>query len=207
MKRIILGVLAFFWAVPAVARPVSYPGGWTLMASKHGEKSSVHYHYSPTFKDSIGYKGIYDEGADIKGHAFQYNRLVKRWNNPMSQANFYIKSGAGMADKEGALSGLFFTGLALDWEDRRYFTSYENKLTSYGRFGQEYEQSARVGIAPYVAEYGALHTWFMLEVKNDPKADEPVHITPLVRLFKGVHLLEVGHSFQGDVTLNYIYRF
>lgn len=207
MKKIYLCMIALGVGLNAQARPVSYPEGWTLMVNKHGEDNSLHAHYSPTFKDSVGYKGIYDSSRDLQGHALQYNRLVKRWNKPASQANFYIKSGVGLSEQRGDLSGLFFSGLALDWEDRRYFTSYENKLTSYGQFGTDFEQSTRVGVAPYIAEYGKLHTWLMLEAKQKPEEDDVLHITPLVRVFKGVHLFEFGHSFQGDVTLNYVYRF
>ena len=68
-------------------------------------------------------------------------------------------------------------------------------------------QSARVGIAPYIGDYGDLHTWLMLQVDHVPESDEQITVTPLVRLFKDVHLLEAGMSNQGDVLFNYILRF
>lgn len=194
------------------ARPVSYPGGITAMTMNSGSANTLHLHYSPSAKYSVGYKGEYWRSGDYTIQAVQVNNLLKRWNNPDSQANVYLKSGAGIAysdkgDFDGETEPAFYTGIAMDWEDRRYFTSYENRYTEAGDIDDFYMQSARVGVAPYVGEYGDLHTWLMLHVEHVPEAKEKVSVTPLVRLFKGVHLAEFGMSNQGDVTFNYVIRY
>lgn len=193
----------------ADARPVSYPGGWTVMQQANGDFASLHVHYSPTFRDSIG---IYAESnwfVDTRFVGVQYNRLVHRWNAPRSQANLYIKAGLGRAERfdgEGAELGSFL-GVAADWETRRWFASYEVSARDYGE--EDFaRQSARFGVAPYIGDYGDLHTWLMVQVENQPEADEPLVLTGLVRFFYGTQLLEIGYTPETEaIMLNTIYRF
>lgn len=193
----------------AEARPVSYPGGWTLMQMNDGDMSSVHAHYSPTFQDSIGLYSERNWGKDWHFTGIQYNRLLKRWNGDSSQANVYFKVAAGQADAFGPespeLAG--FVGFSADWETRRWFVSYEGRAYDLG-FGQDARQTARVGVAPYIGDYGDLHTWLMLEVANDPEANTPTKLTPLVRFFYDVQLLEIGYTPEDEeLMLNWIIRF
>ena len=215
MKRILFAglVLALGGAISsqiAEARPVSYPGGWTLMQQNNGDFSSIHAHYSPTFQDSIGLYIERNWDSDWQFTGLQYNRLVKRWNEPGAQANLYFKAAAGQADPFGneadtELAG--FIGVAADWETRRWFVSYEGRAYDLG-FTQDTRHSARVGMAPYIGDYGDLHTWLMLEVQNHPEAETPNTVTPLVRFFYDVQLLEIGYTPETEeFLLNWIVRF
>lgn len=192
---------------PADARPVSYPDGWTAMLTNDGDKNSAHIHYSPTAKTSVGYKFEYWRDNDMTINAVQMNNLLKRWNKPDSQANLYLKSGVGVAHSSADTSGAAFTGLATDWEDRRHFISYENRYTEAGSIDDFFMQSARVGWAPYEGDYGDLHTWLMLQTEHTPEADDTITVTPLIRLFKGVHLVEAGMSNHGNILFNYVFRY
>lgn len=194
------------------ARPVSYPGGWTAMLMNDGNSNSAHIHYSPTAKTSVGYKFEYWRDDEFTLNAIQMNNLLKRWNKTNSQANLYLKSGVGIAysdsntfDNKTNTAG--FTGFAADWENRRYFISYENRYTHAGNIGDFYQQSTRIGWAPYEGDYGDLHTWLMLQVNHMPEADDTITITPLVRFFKDVHLLEVGLNNRGEILFNYVFRY
>lgn len=191
------------------ARPVSYPGGWTFMQKSNGGYSSIHAHYSPTASDSIGMYIERNWQEDITFTGVQYNRLVKRWNGRKSQANFYVKAGVGQAQpfgKNGAqIAG--FTELAMDWETRRWFTEYRIRATDYAD-NQSIYHSGRLGIAPYIGNYGDLHTWLMVQVENHPESNKPTTTTPLVRLFKGVQMLELGYTIEHEEWLaNWIVRF
>ncbi|MEH6744790.1 hypothetical protein [Hyphomonas sp.] len=193
----------------AEARPVSYPGGWTVMQMNNGDSSSLHAHYSPTASDSIGFYAERNWAEDVQFTGLQYNRLLKRWNGPSSQANTYLKLGVGQADPFGdasaELSG--FAGFAADWETRRWFASYEAKATDYAG-NKSVRHSGRVGVAPYIGDYGDLHTWLMLQVDNHPEGDEPITTTPLVRFFKGVQMVELGYTLETEELLaNWIIRF
>lgn len=47
----------------------------------------------------------------------------------------------------------------------------------------------------------------MAEVENDPKAEDKVTATPLVRFFKGVQLVEIGYRPATEEFLfNWVYR-
>ena len=193
----------------ADARPVSYPGGATVMQKNNGFYSSIHAHYSPTFQDSIGLYSERNWAEDWHFTGVQYNRLVKRWNEKNSQANLYFKGGIGQADAfgEGGVDFASFAGVAADWETRRLFTSYEARAYDLG-FDQTFRQSARIGVAPYIGDYGDLHTWLMLQVENQPESETPTTLTPLVRFFYDVQLVEIGYTPETERFMaNWIVRF
>lgn len=210
--KVLLFVAALNGNSLAEARPVSYPEAWTTMINNNGDRHSLHAHYSPTANYSIGYKAEYWRDADYTLQAVQLNNLLKRWNQRESQANLYLKSGAGIAYMNGGaneheMEPAAFTGIAADWEDRRFFVSYENRYTHAESIDDFYMQSARVGIAPYIGDYGDLHTWLMLEVEHTPEGNDPITVTPMVRLFKDVHLIEAGISDAGDILFNWVIRY
>lgn len=200
-------------AQPAHARPVSYPGGWTVMQMNDMNTHSLHVHYSPTAKTSVGYLAEYWRKNDWQFHGVQVNNLLKRWNMPQAQANLYLKSGLGVAfsdyeSLEDETSPAGFLGIAGDWENRRFFTSYEARYVEAGDIDHFFMQKGRVGVAPYVGDYGDLHTWLMLQVDHNPtREDEEVTVTPMVRLFKDVYMAEFGVSHRGDVMANWVVRF
>ncbi len=192
-----------------MARPVSYPGGWTFMQRNNGNHSSVHAHYSPTAADSIGFYLERNWEEDVSFAGLQYNRLVKRWNGPGSQGNLYGKLGVGQAKLFDTdvwrLSG--FAEIAADWETRRWFTEYRVRGTDFAK-NKSVHHSVRLGVAPYIGDYGDLHTWLMLQVENHPEGDKTVTTTPLIRLFKGVQMVELGYTIeQKEWLANWIVRF
>ncbi len=204
-----VAVLVIANATVADARPVSYPGGWTMMFMNNGDANTAHLHYSPTAKYSVGYKFEHWRDRGFNLNAAQLNGLVKRWNEKDSQANFYVKGGIGIASERGTsnddMAG--FAGISTDWENRRLFFQYENRYTEAGNIDDFFGQSARVGWAPYEGDYGDLHTWLMVEVDHSPESEDSFTVTPLMRFFKGVHLVEAGMSNQGEALFNYVLRY
>lgn len=205
-------------ALPAQARPVSYPSGWTVMLRNDADINSAHVHYTPDPKHSIGLRVVYDRQGDFIYTGAQGNRLIKRWNKRDSQANIYGMVSAGLIADEtsGPLARADdaggFIGLAADWETRRYFISASAEHWERGHYGDETLYHGRLGIAPYVAGTGALHTWFMIEGHHRPESSGPrqrekLGATALLRFFKGPSLVEVGIDDQGEPMLNYIHRF
>lgn len=89
MKYLMLALAGLMLYIPpTLARPVSYPGGKTVMFTNNGDRNAVHLHYSPTANYSVGYKGEYWRDGDYSINAVQLNNLLKRWNKKDSQANF-----------------------------------------------------------------------------------------------------------------------
>lgn len=200
-------IAACLASTPAQARPVSYADGSMVMGSSDADHSHLSYLYSPTSRVAFGPRMEIDhDNGDVFG-GVEFNALLKRWNNFDSQGNIYWMSAAGINGLDGGgddtrLSGL--GGFQADWEDRRYYTSYANEYRFDADENDYFKQTARVGIAPYIAESGALHTWLMVQVDHMPENADDDHwrVTPLVRLFHGDVLGEAGVSLDGDLLLN-----
>ena len=209
-------ILASLFPSVAQARPVSYPDAWTVMLRNDVNQNSVHVHYTLDTQHSVGLRLRYDREGDFTFTGVQLNRLMKRWNKINSQANIYGRVAIGQVtdnldDNELRLKrdndeAIFF-GVSGDWETRRYFVSATAEHWDNGRFGEFSSFHSRLGIAPYVANTGALHTWVMVEGHHRPESRDKVGATAILRFFKGPSLLEVGVDDQGEPLLNYIHRF
>ena len=90
----LIGLIIFFFNL-AESRPVSYPGGKTIMLMNNAYRNTLHLHYSPTSATSLGYKFEHWRKNKFIFNGIQINNLIKRLNKPESQANFYIKTGLG----------------------------------------------------------------------------------------------------------------
>lgn len=198
--------------LPATARPISYPGGWMVMQENDGFSNAIQMQYSPTANYSIGYEGQYWRKNQWQFHGLALNSLLYRANNKDLQANLYLRSAGGVAysdlgvfDGKTEIAG--FTGVAADWENRRFFASYDNHLMYAGDIDKEYHEKVRVGVAPYIGEYGDLHTWLMLQVDHNPSDRHEYTVTPLIRLFKGTTLAEAGISNHSTILINFIHTF
>ena len=210
MKKLLLCTLLLcVISLNLSARPISYSGGSTLMQMNGPLKNTIHAHYSPSYKYSVGYKGEYLRKGQIALNGVQLNNLVKRWNLPAAQGNIYLKSNIGSVNKSGQNESYGSLGISGDFETRKYFSSYKAQYyKSDGKILNYFEQSARVGIAPYVADYGNLHTWLILQIDHQPEFEgDEVIATPLVRLFKGLHMMEFGFSSNKRFLFNFIARF
>lgn len=203
-----LFLILLFSVSIANARPISYSGGTTIMQKNGPVKNSLHIHYSPSFKYSVGYKADYFKKDKIALNGIQLNYLIDRVNKKGSQANIYLKSAIGNANQSGNNELYSFLGLAADFETRKYFISYENAYYKSKEIISNFEQNLRLGVAPYVANYGHLHSWLMVEFKyNAENENDKMIVTPLIRLFKGPYLGEIGVSSDKKLLFNYFIRF
>lgn len=179
------------------------------MIQNGGSRNTVSLDYTFTPTLALGLRSEYDRMDRHQIHTLTMNNRLWRGNYPDAQANLYLLSGIGYAFDNGTheTSPAVFSGIEADWENRRFFTSYENKITYAGDVDKKFSQSARIGLAPYIAEAGALHTWFMLQADHRPESDKEFTVTPLVRFFKGTNLVEAGFSSDGSVLFNYTHQF
>lgn len=194
------------------ARPISYPGGWTIMQMNDFKRHSIHIHLTPSINYSLGYRGEYWRKKKWQSHNVQLNYLIRRYNFDKSQANIYFKNGVGSAISsfekfENKTEPNFFSGISVDWEDRRFFTSYENKINFNPIINSFFLQKARIGLAPYIGRYGELHTWLMFQVEHMPQDKNKLVYTPMLRMFKGDYLVEAGLSIERQFMFNFIKRF
>jgi hypothetical protein len=191
---------------------VSYTGGWTIIEESDRQSSSALVHYTPAPSWSIGLRTEVNRDNDYAIYSVHPTLLAKRWFGKDYQGNLYFHGGIGVASgvygnplrDETAVYG----GIMADWETRSLFAGYRSRYLDAGHFGDQFMHAARVGYAPYEGDSGDLHTWLMLEIDHRPAEEVPITATPLVRLFKGPLLLEVGYNLTvNQPLLNFTYRF
>jgi len=155
-----LFIILIFMSLGLDARPISYSGGSTIMASSDNMKKTIYYHYSPSYKYSIGVENIKNKYFDESYSYARFTYLINRKNSQNSQRNLYFQSGISSK----GLSEYFY-GVHGDWETRRLFVGFGLKKTE--KEIQDYlEQYYQIGVAPYLGDYGDLHTWIMLKSKK-----------------------------------------
>ena len=205
----LIPVLFLLTAPQAFARPVSYPTGWTVITEHDAVENSALVHYTFTPEIPVGYRYAYDRATQDGFHGVQMNNLLKRWNNPDSQANVYLKSAIGVIDGHDGFAGEGFTGMQADWENRRIMVMYENRATLSSEGDRSrFMQDVGFGVAPYVADFGALHSWAMFHIVHQPDHDKPVQFEPMLRFFKGQVMVETGYNFTVKrPVINATFRF
>ena len=130
----------------------------------------------------------------------RYTYLLNRKNTENSQRNLYFQSGISSKGFEE-----FFYGLHGDWETRRLFLGFgykkvENNVESYNNRYYQF------GFAPYLGDYGDLHTWIMLKSKKNT-LDNKWSSYPVLKFFKGNVLFEIGYNDKTEWDMHLMYRF
>ena len=209
MFRILAIILLLLLNTSTLARPISYSGGTTIMQNNGPIKHNIHIHYTPHYTYSIGYVWEHFRNDDVNLNGLQLNYLIKRWHYLHAQGNLYFKTAFGDAEQSNNHDLYAMVNLAGDYETQRIFTYYDAKVyRSNGDIMDQFQQKARLGIAPYIGDYGDLHTWLMLEASHQPDySGDTFIVTPLVRLFKGTTLVELGYSSDHRLLFNWVLRF
>lgn len=196
--RILLILLIF--TSTGYARPISYPGGITVMGFSDNMKDSVYAHYSPSHLYSFGIESKKDKYTQSDYSYLRFTYLLDRKNTEKSQRNFYFQSGI---NPDGTNN--YFLGIHGDWETRRLYTgfSYKNVRLKTQTYQDKFFQ---LGIAPYLGEYGDLHTWLMVKAKKN-SIDNDWSVYPMLKLFRGDFLVEIGYNKKTNVDAHLMYRF
>ena len=191
--------IVLFLSLMVESRPISYSGGSTIMAFSDNFKDSFYYHYSPSYKYSIGIEVLDDEIIDNSYSILRTTYLLNRKNESNSQRNIYLESGFTINNLKES-----FFGLHGDWETRRLFLGFgARKINNTINYSSVFFQT---GFAPYLGEYGDLHTWIMLKSKKDSIKDE-WNSYPVLKFFKGNFLIELGHDDDLELDAHLMYRF
>ena len=197
---------------PAFARLVSWPEGSMLMTANDSRAYSAMFSYTTNARTAFGVTWEYWREDDWQFYGLQANRLLKRWNFPDAQANIYAFGAVGGAYStsglnEGDWKPAGFIGFEADVEDRRFYASYEARLYEAGSIDGFFMQKARIGIAPYIADFNETHLWLLLQVDHYPESHDPVEFTAFVRVFRGNYWAEAGVSDTGEPLFNLTIQF
>jgi len=192
----------------AEAKPISYVGGVMAMQENDetGHTLSLDYTLSPNYAVGL-YAKEEENGKHFDTIGPQLNTLIKRWNMPDGQANIFNMTGAGDSHYHGSDNFSAWSSILADYESRRVFTSYEIRGMYADHVETSVWQRARVGVAPYLANYDDLNTWFMVQVDDHPAKNQSFVVTPLVRFFYKTALVEAGYSSNHHVMLNWQWQF
>lgn len=201
IRTVAVAATALAMAGIAHARPVTYPGGRMSMTEVDGSAVATQIDYTLSRQLAVGAYALTREGGDRHSAGALANVLLMRKNTEDSQSNVYVMAGAGPSwvrrsddGRDTVASG--FVAAEADWETRRWFVGAAAKLSVVGG-DAELGWRTRLGVAPYIADSGKLHTWTMLQVGRSAIEGREVEVTPLVRLFKGTVLAEAGVSHRG----------
>ena len=195
-------VLLIACAASAEARPVSYSGGSTLMAFFNDLQDSVYFHYSPTHQYALGAEYVRDKLFNQNYVYLRSTFLLHRNNTDDSQSNLYVQAGFRPDGFER-----YFLGVQGDWETRRLYAAFGYQWVG-GDIKDHFNRYLQLGFAPYLGDYGDLHTWIMVKSKNNTLTDE-WSTYPVLRFFKGSAFLEVGYDpkGEGEWDIHVMYRF
>ena len=182
------------------ARPISYQGGSTLISISDNMKDSLYYHYSPSHKYSLGLESVDDKFFDKKYTYIRLTYLLNRKNTKHSQRNLYFQSGMSLKNNENS-----FYGMHGDWETRRLFAGFGYKEIAYN-INNYVERYYQIGFAPYLGEYGDLHTWLMIKRRKNTLTGGWNNY-PIIKFFKGNFLVEFGYDSKTNWDFQMIYRF
>ena len=183
----------FFSFSQLLAHPVIWKNGTVFTSKVSSTLNEIRSHYSFTRYWAAGMHAI--EYKDTYYGMIQNNFLVHRWNELGSQTNVYAFTGFGR-NVHVTSDFVLHLGIQADWENRERYAHFS--VDSFFNEASFYHINARLGAAPYVGKYEDIHTWLILQF--DGVIDSASHtfsITPIVRLFKGQLLVEIGSNFGG----------
>ena len=134
---------------------------------------------------------------DTNEHKFKIYLFLNRKNKKFT-TKFYFQSAFSSKDNN------YFYGIHGDWETRRYFIGFDYKevknIIDYS------DKHIQLGVAPYLGEYGDLHTWLMVKTKKNSLNNKQITY-PVIKFFKGNVLLELGYDKKTDWDIHLMYRF
>ena len=192
-------ILVAFLCGVIEARPISYSGGSTIMSNSDNMRDTVYYHYSPTYKYSLGLEAVKDDYFNTDYSYLRFTYLIDRKNTNYSQRNLYFQSGL---NSKGFKNN--FYGIHGDWETRRWFIGFGYKKISHDSIDYE-DKFIQFGLAPYLGEYGDFHTWIMVKSKKN-SLSENWSTFPVLKFFKGNFLIEFGYNDETEWDSHIMYR-
>jgi hypothetical protein len=215
MFRFYLGVcIAVAVAAPAVAKPIAFADGTTVMAEYGaGTMREIQIFYAPRFDYSVG-GGHVDFASDEDGKTehityARLNWLAHRWNLDSAQANIFAWGGLGSASGN-SFHGSSFTGNAgaqADYETRRIYASLKTDLQKSSEFSNRVD-TLQLGLAPYKHDYGGIATWFVFQARHyTDNLHAGIETAALLRLFKVDAWIEAGVTNGGKLQAMAMFNF
>lgn len=193
-------------ASQAYAMAVAYKDSFGIMAVNQSFHNELFTNYSFESNFAVGHRYIRYLTSDGQRQFFvpEADFLIHRWNNTDSQGNLWFSGGFGAQSFLNNASGVGMGVFEADWESRRYYldSEFQSLLGADSRWYNT--GKIRAGIAPYLAEFNEINSWFIVQLESMPFVPDSPFLTPVVRLFYRNVLVEIGADFQGNWLFNYM---
>ena len=209
IRILFIAVAISLTTMSAHAHPVSYQGATGLMTWNQPFMSDswITYSFRPDMAIAARFMRMEMRDGKLNYDGLQLDYLLKRWNGDDHQANIYLYGGGGVVRFNHRYGSAPFAGFEADAEDRKYFARIKAEYMK-PTVGDEFSHvEARLGIAPYEAEYSEIASWFMVQAQWHPTLAKKFVVTPLARIFYKSFLLESGVSLDGDWMMNFMFHF
>ena len=172
------------------AHPVIFKNGKVFWLSQNPSFNDIRFGVSKTSNWLIGGRFLEDRKSNETFALINNNYLAKRWNNRNSQANLYLLSSVGINTKNS--EGMGSVGIHGDWEDRRFMVM---EMIEYFSHNEAIVSNTRFAYSPYTVDYTKMSTWLIAQYRIEYKNNDYSYMfIPVVRLFKGNFLLEIGSN-------------
>jgi hypothetical protein len=208
------GALALGIPLSAIAKPIAYAEGTTVMA-EYGAGSMIEAQafYAPRYDYSVGGGHLElasDETTAVRRINYaRLNYLAYRWNLDNAQANIFVWGGLGGATGN-TFAGTLLTenaGAQADYETRLVYASLKSDFQRSTAFSNRID-TLQLGLAPYKHDYGGLATWFVIQARNYAGGiHQGIESALLLRLFKGGAWIEAGVTNDGKPQAMAMFNF
>lgn len=208
MVKIILALTVVLLSQSIFAHPVPYKGAVGVMTWNQPFMSDnwLTYSFRPDMAVAARTMRMEMPGEEFRYHGAQLDYLLYRKNASDYQANVYLYGGGGEVRVDGKPGSASMVGGEVDAESRKYFVMLKAEQMT-PTVGSEFSHvEARVGIAPYEAEYNEVASWFMVQAQWHSSLTRHMAVTPLARFYYKSVLWETGVSTDGDWMLNFMFH-
>jgi hypothetical protein len=206
-------LLFFVSSYKVFARPVTYVDGISISSENrsHQNESMVSYTMTRRLAAGMHLSTFRDDHAEFIYAAPMSNVLLGRWNEENQQSNFYFSAGYGrywqrlMNESDDAKTAFYSPVVILDadTESRTIYASVHHERINFNDAQGPLAYSRfRIGLSPYLADYGSLHSWALIQWDYDHWRQKG-SVSTLLRFFFRNVLWEMGVSYQGQIQFNW----
>lgn len=202
----------------ALAGPMGFKDSCMVMGDFNNNWRELFVNYATTPRDAFGVSATYmrsDDKTKIRTlEEITYTRLLKRWNMPHAQANFWLMGGIGALQAEDVQVGsardfnkiMITPGVQLDYETTRIYLAATHRLYRASGVNHDYS-SVRAGFSFYETDYDQTQPWLILEARYMNGLSEKTEITPMLRLINKNFFVEAGVNNVQKLRVNLMYIF
>lgn len=200
----------------ATAGPMGFQDSWMAMGDMGPNWREVCINYAVTPRDAFGVSQTYMRADDdsVSGNLTEvtYTHLLKRWNQPHSQANLWFVGGIGdmrmhERDVDEYSNRLAASpGIQADYETTRLYFSGMHRLYRASAVNHDYS-AVRAGFSFFEAEYEDTQPWLLIEARDMKRMSDRIEVTPMLRLINRNFFIEAGANNFGQPRFNFMLIF